>query len=196
MTWGYIVWRAAPLFLVIMLVSYFAGDGWRAIPSALVAWGTILLAFATFTLIRHSREQEEQRRKDDQAKEKRDNDERLLNEIIQWATDVASCRVERDIKEMDELRRMFEAQALRSVYIMNIVEPFTFALKKAVLDLNGALLEHVELMTKYEEYRKTNDKDKRIEQIEKIRTHNSEISTHFMLVIDEATKAKINLLSH
>lgn len=190
MTWKYVVWRASPLLLIILLVSYFSGDGWHAFPSALVAWGTILLAFATFSLVRHSKEQEDHRRQEEQAKEKRDRDEHLLDEIIGWATDVANCRIERDIKEIEELRRMFEAEALRSVYIMNIVEPFTLRLKEAVLNLNGALLEHIELMSKYEEYKKSDDKDKRSEQVEKIRSHNSEISTIFMQVIEEATKIK------
>ena len=59
------------------------------LPMALVAWGTILLAFATFSLIRHSKEQEDRRRQEEQAKEKRDRNELLLNEIIEWAEDVA-----------------------------------------------------------------------------------------------------------
>lgn len=52
--------------------------------NALVAWGTLMLAFATFLLIRHSKEQENQRRKDEQAREKRDRQERWLNEITVW----------------------------------------------------------------------------------------------------------------
>lgn len=52
--------------------------------NALVAWGTLMLAFATFLLIRHSKEQENQRRKDERAKEERDRQERWLNEITVW----------------------------------------------------------------------------------------------------------------
>ena len=76
--------RAALLLLVIVLIAYFAGGGWGAIPSALVAWGTILLAYATFSLVRHSKEQEDRQRQEEQAREKRDRKERLLNEISDW----------------------------------------------------------------------------------------------------------------
>ncbi len=88
MEWKKVVWRAAPLLLIIMLISYFAGDGWGAIPSALVAWGTILLAYMTYEAIRNSNEREKRRRDDELAKEKRNREERLLNEIIEWAENV------------------------------------------------------------------------------------------------------------
>jgi len=81
MTWKDVVWRAAPLLLIIMLTSYFAGDGWGAIPSALVAWGTILLAFATFQLIRENRRIREEEKE-------RESWRRRLEELQHWIEDV------------------------------------------------------------------------------------------------------------
>jgi len=195
MTWKAIIWIGTALLIAILIISYLA-DGLRALPSGLVAWGTILLAFATFQLVRGVIVQEKRRREEEQAREQRNRDEHLLDEIIRWATAVATARTERDVKTMNESRRIFEAEALRSVYILNIIEPFTFSLKEAVLKLNDVLLKHIELMTKYDEYKKSGDKDKRSKQAIKIRNHNGKISTIFIPVIDEATKAKINLLSH
>lgn len=195
MTWKTIIWVGAPLFIVIMLISYVA-DGLSALPSGFVAWGTILLAFVTFQLVRSVTTQEKRRREEEQAREKRDRDEHLLDEIIDWATTVATVRVERDIKKMSELRHRFEAELLRGEYICNIVKPFTLSLKEVVLKLDSALLKHVELMDKYNEYDESGEKDKRKEQAIKIRNHNTEITNAFLQVIDETTKAKINLLRH
>jgi len=153
MTWKYVVYRAAPLFFIIMLVSYFAGDGWRAIPSALVAWGTILLAFATFTLIRHSRDQEEQRRKDDQAKERRDRDIALLNEIAEWAVSIVKIGIPAQsvilVSSLDDeserrliqntllaLNNDFRASVAVSLYVCSIALAFGEKLKSNINTLD------------------------------------------------------------
>ncbi len=92
-----IILGSIPALVVILCITFWATGDYTGFPSGLVAWGTIMLAVATFTLIRHSREQEEQRRKDELAKEKRDREERWLNEIIDWAIDVRATTRGKDI---------------------------------------------------------------------------------------------------
>jgi len=136
MTWQNLIWRAAPLLFVILIISYFA-SGFSAFPSALVAWGTILLAYATFSLIRHSKEQEDRRRKEEQAKENRDREERWLNEIIEWAIDVGKCAFEHKYDTVtgvsaEYFMRVSRANTLsrfnvvnaRSEYVTNIASVF------------------------------------------------------------------------
>lgn len=55
---------------------------------AIVAFGTLMLALATALNIINSNEQEKRRREEELSKEKRDKDERLLNEIIEWVINV------------------------------------------------------------------------------------------------------------
>lgn len=155
-TWGNIVWRAAPLLIIIVLISYFAGGGWSAIPSALVAWGTILLAFATFSLVRHSKEQEDRRRQEEQAKERRDRDERFLNEIIEWA--VENIKIGTPIESavfvgaMDEeaerrlvlnslasLRNDFRAMIAISLYVSKLGLTFGEKLQNSIAKLDEDL---------------------------------------------------------
>lgn len=158
MTWQNLIWRAAPALFVILIISYYA-EGFSAFPSALVAWGTILLAYATFTLVRHSKKQEDQRRQEEQAKEKRDRDERLLNEIIEWAEDIDIASLTPDIsfiagntRDVQLLRAERDANTLmrygisrsKATSILTIVEErFKGALLKY---LNKVLNELIELM--------------------------------------------------
>ncbi len=50
---------------------------------------TLALASAAFLTIKEANAREERHRQEELAKERRDKDERLLNEIIEWAEDVA-----------------------------------------------------------------------------------------------------------
>jgi len=81
------------LLLVILGITYTLDpDRFSSnFPNALVAWGTATLAVATFFLIWSSKKQEGQRRQDELDKERRDRDERLLNEIIEWANGILAC---------------------------------------------------------------------------------------------------------
>ncbi len=163
MTWKYVIWRASPLFLIIMLVSYFAGNGWSAIPSALVAWGTILLAFATFQLVQTVTKQEKQRRGDEQAREKRDRKDRLLNEIIEWAEDILKCRPTLDITNrinlealpsqqmlemflVDSTRWGFNAIKAEGIYIRRIASRFKRDLQDAVDVVSEKLVSQTKLL--------------------------------------------------
>lgn len=84
--------RVGIAFIILSLAFIFGL--WKVanlnLADVLVAWGTLLLAVATFSLIVNSNKQEKQRRKDEANKNNRDRKERYLNEIIQWANDVNS----------------------------------------------------------------------------------------------------------
>lgn len=190
MTWGKLILTAAPTLLVILSISYIA-DGYKAIPSGLVAWGTILLAYTTFSLIKQSREQEAKRQKAEIEKEERDRDERILNEVIQWAIDTASCRVTRDITKFIELQLVFEAADIKSEYIINATRHLKSSLQEAIAKLTAALKIHVSLI---DELSGMEDDDERSAQVGKIKTHNTELEDRCKVVIKEATTAKLAIL--
>jgi uncharacterized membrane protein YfcA len=56
--------------------------------TAMVAFGTLILAIVTAMAIDSSRAIEKRRRQEELAKERRNRDERLLNEIIEWAIEI------------------------------------------------------------------------------------------------------------
>jgi len=112
-------------------------DDWLAFS----AFATLLLALAAFLAIRHSSEQEKHNRK-----------ERLLNEIIEWATDVVNCGFGHEqtiMPEVDEIReklvglgnKIFRYQAIdtRSKYITKVAEVFGKELHTAVLAVISCL---------------------------------------------------------
>ena len=88
MRWTTIVWAAAPALIIIMAIAYHA-DRWKAIPEALVAWGTILLAFTTYLLGRSGREQTneliEENRRVREEEIRRESLRRRLSELELWA---------------------------------------------------------------------------------------------------------------
>lgn len=190
MTWKKLILVAAPSLFVILLLSYLA-DGFNAIPSGLVAWGTILLAFTTFSLVRQSREQESQRQKAEKEKEERDRDEQILNEVIQWAIDTATCRVTRDIKAFLELQLVFETADIKSEYIIAATRRFKSSLQEAIAESAAALKKHISLI---DEYRVMEDDDERDAQVVKITDHNTELDNHCKEVIKEAAAAKSAIL--
>lgn len=85
----------AIIFIVVLLYrpDFFPfqptmGQNIIVLSTALMAFGTLFLAYATFRSIAHSAEQEKRRIQHSNEQEKRDRTERLLNEIIKWATDL------------------------------------------------------------------------------------------------------------
>ncbi len=97
-----VIWMIAVLFVVIVII---ATDFWllwlplehsseypqkvAALFMALTAFVTLLVVYATFNATKQSNLREQQRREDELAKEERDRKEHLLNEITEWAEDVA-----------------------------------------------------------------------------------------------------------
>lgn len=96
MSFKNVIYAAIPLLIVILGSAYLT-SGFNAFPSALVAWGTLMLAAATFMLIRHSEKQEQRRREDEQQKRDEDKElnfrRRTLDEIINWVTEVRRAYV-------------------------------------------------------------------------------------------------------
>lgn len=117
----YVIFASIPLLLVILGVMY-PISGFNDLPSTLVAWGTLMLAIATFTLIQRSREQEEQRRKDDISRERRQREENLLNEISEWLTANANFRMHFTTWEKDRFlaESLNMIQSLQNLYVKGI----------------------------------------------------------------------------
>lgn len=96
-------------------------------------------------------------------REKRDRKERLLNEIIEWAIDVARCGLEKDlpdtsqISDMDEgklhlayslniLAKTFQSLRGRNQYTSQTVLTFSSGLQKAAKALINDIEEHIRLL--------------------------------------------------
>lgn len=122
-----IILGSIPLLLIILGITFWAsGSSFSEFPSALVAWGTLMLAIATFMLIRHSKEQEEQRRETELLKEKRGRKERILNEIIEWAIRITTWRSENRtiLREMAKVTDITKSQRLMHAHIAEVRDFF------------------------------------------------------------------------
>jgi len=194
MTWKELIARSAPLLLIIVLISYFAGDGWSSIPSALVAWGTILLAYATFSLIRQSKEQEARRIIFTQEEAKNNNNLRILNEVIQWATDIAGCSTNINVKDTPGLQRLLQSQAVKGPYIVNMVAPFNQNLVKAVLNLNKGLFQYIELVKQLADTPIKIKDSEHQKKLDAVLAHTKELTDIYIKVIDESTEIKLSIL--
>ena len=79
---------------------------------------TLALAFAAFLTIKEANAREARRRKEEIEREKRDRKERLLNEILDWATDIQKTSLDINIPvtggllSKAEERRRIEANIL------------------------------------------------------------------------------------
>ena len=119
---------------------------------AISAGATFLLALAAFWAIWQNR-----------SLQKRERRERLLNEIIEWAIDVARCGLEKDlpdtsrISDMNEaklhlayssniLAKTFQSLRGRNQYTSQIVLTFSSGLKKAAKALINDIEEHIKLL--------------------------------------------------
>ena len=144
-----IVLLASIPLLVIILGVVYPTSGFDELPSSLVAWGTLMLAIATFALIHHNNKQEVNRNKADLLKEERGKQERferenrerniqLLNDAINWAEDLASCsfieKTEKRHSAGNTLQR-FRHILSKKIYIEEITSSFNDN------DFNGLLLE-------------------------------------------------------
>lgn len=70
---------------------------WDKYAEVLVAIGTLALAGVTYYSIRESNKRERNRIQEQKDKEKRDRKERLLNEIIEWVSDVKLKTVQANV---------------------------------------------------------------------------------------------------
>ena len=77
--------------------------------TGIMAFGTIILAIASFWTIRQNYKFRE-----------KDRRERLLNEIIEWATDIAKCGLEKDLPDTSHITDVNDGK-LHLAYSTNIL---------------------------------------------------------------------------
>ena len=133
--------------------------------TALVALGTLVLAIATAWSIDEARKREKRHREDELAQERRLRDKDELNEIIEWAVDIAKCEIpaeatavvsitnrERDrmvaSAHMRMLANSFRAMIGKSLYMGKIAYMFGQELQLAVDKLTKDLETHLDLINK------------------------------------------------
>jgi len=212
----YVIYGSIPLLLLILGVMY-PISGFDALSSSLVAWGTLMLAAATFALIQHSKQQEGQYREDNIAKENRDRKERLLNEINGWAMDVKECGVEKGMSYLatvkdpederklilahaSELQLSFEKMKGKSQYMSNITSSFGLEqdLQNAIKGLADGLKAHIDCFQRYRGallfMPGTKEHKHARENISiEIQTHKKELDELADRVLEEVIKDKVKL---
>ena len=83
------------VFLIFLGIVVIAGNADKQ-ANWLVAFGTIILAIATYTSIISGREQENRHRQESLNREYRERKERLLNTVAEWGIDVSKCSMDFD----------------------------------------------------------------------------------------------------
>lgn len=192
----HVLYGSIPLLLVILGVMY-PISGFKDLSSSLVAWGTLMLAIATFTLIKTSKDQENQRRQDELAKEMRDRKERLLNEIIEWAIDMTRCEVPLDpaftrIEDSEQSRRLIhvlisneevnvKARWGKGQYVLTAILPDWLELREAVEGLYNDAGNLLELLRKSRDAVNAN-------KLDEFSQANIEISNQKRKMLDSVTE--------
>jgi hypothetical protein len=137
-SWKKIVFAATPVLLLISCASvYYAGK--TALPDALVAWGTILLAFITYLAIKeniritdenHSQNERiiNENRRQQLLRDQREHDTRRLDQIEQWAKDImrystflSSIITKQELGALSELE-VLDLMSTNIVHIINSCE--------------------------------------------------------------------------
>jgi hypothetical protein len=139
----------------------------------------------------------------------RERKESLLNEIIEWAVDVAKYSLEKGI--FDESIPVIGLQAesalpalldsvtgfriarVRSVYISNIASEFAPMLKKSIDNLNDEIKSQIKLIMEYK--RKDTPTWPADDIVAKISGNNERTYSFATKVIEEATKTKTKDIS-
>jgi len=201
-------WRWLRKYWLGIVIAIFVGFGFASLYgnwSAFSALATLVLALAAFWSIRENRRIRDEDRK-----------ERLLNEIIEWAVDIATCGSEKkftdmtSIKDVDqlflfnrafaaELMLSFEAMIGKSQYISKVALTFGQDFEKTVEELIRDLKLHVDLLDQYQQILadKTGDTllDKIASTVKKIGEHNLQLGKSTNRVIEEAVKIKSRHIS-
>ncbi len=120
---------------------------------AVTALVTLLLALTTVKATEQSNLREKNRRTDEIKKEKRDRKERLLNEIIEWAEDIAEGGSKEELQttmevsdqtlqriDIDNLLRRYKTALVRVIYMCEIALVFGEDLHTAVVETTKELL--------------------------------------------------------
>jgi hypothetical protein len=161
-SWLKIVTYAGPVLIIITVVAYIA-DGWSAFPSALVAWGTILLAVTTWISVKSSNERENQRRVEEISRDRRQRDKDNLDDIKDWVLSIAKCNVineytyRTNIKDDETVRSYLKSEYLAlsqrldtsladSLYLVRMASLYGEALHKAMLKVTGEINERLTII--------------------------------------------------
>jgi hypothetical protein len=178
-------------------------DNWLAIS----AGATFLLALAAFWAIWQN-----------YSLRKKERKERLLNEIIEWAIDVARCGLEKELPDLASITNMnegklhlamstnmlalsFQSMRGRNQYIHAIASAFGQDLLKAVDTLTKDLEEHIKLLdtlryiatVKFTSVTNENMAEYMLEVNEssiQIASHKLKLDELTVKIIEEATKIK------
>jgi len=143
-----VIGMIAVLFVVIVII---ATDFWllwlplehsseypqkiAALFMAVTAFVTLLVVYTTFNATKQSNLREETRSKDEIEKENRARKERLLNEIIEWATNIVEIPAQMNFVVWQEIINMREPK--RSVYIENMTRQNVMELRRRYTILTG-----------------------------------------------------------
>jgi TM2 domain-containing membrane protein YozV len=217
--WKTIVERAGPTLLVIMIIAYFAG-GWDAIPQALVAWGTILLAYMTYLLARTSKDQNDRLIAENVERENRDRKERLLNEIIEWAIPLVlqtegeatkyllnlqiKPNIISDIRDnVDKFIRNISATIGRITYILHMSSKFGIELNKTVIETASELKDYLDYLIGWEEVLDENIQtliiiqadEENLKRAKDVDNYRYRLSKLAHKIIEEASKIKTETIS-
>ena len=187
--------KCVPGLLIALLIfwgfyGFVKNDNWLAVS----ALATLVLALGAFLAIWQNHNLQ-----------KREHRDRLLNEIIEWAIDIAKCGLEKEFKyisvqfEKDdprsdqfvsafftELARNFEAMKGRSQYIHTIALKFEESLQKAVKELIETVEEHIDLLDEC----KVGQPGELEKAIGNVGVHNTPLRESARKIIEEATKIK------
>ena len=181
-------------------------------PSAIVAFGTLMLAIATFQLINNSNAQEKRRRGDELAKERRLRDKEMLDEIIVWALDITKCTIPSEatsiagikdaktdrmvaIAHWNLLVNEFQEVIGKGIYTQRISLAFDEKLKSVVIELSKILDIHLTFIYKCRDATARNSLPAVKSSADEL-TKNWEVLANLVKrVIDEAYIEKCNILN-
>ncbi len=123
---------------LFVLLAWVNGE-YSHLGNVISSWAVLLLASFAFVSIWLSNKQTRQHREDEKAKEERDKKERLLNEIIEWATEVRRYGSIVHITDQLSFNQMMRADRFFTLKYNG--KKFLIAVKKRAIgnDLQGLL---------------------------------------------------------
>ena len=208
---GFSLWdvtKARELFPFLAISEEFPNKA-IALFTSLLAWTTLFLALATILTIKNSNEHEKRHREEEQAREMRDRKEFLLNEIREWAEDVAKYSLKTGI--FDETVPISESAAegalpellnsvvdfrmarAVSVYVMNISSEINPELKLRVDNLTEEIKKQIKYLMEYK--RKLTPTYPVKQVVAEISGNNERIYNLSTKLIEEAAKIKTENIS-
>ena len=200
------------IILSLMWAANVEDSYFQKLPEALVTFGTLMLALAAFRSIKNSNDQEKRRRADELSQERRLRDKDELNEIIDWAVDIAKCEIPAEataivgitnietdrrvaLAHMTMLGNDFRAMIGKSLYTSKAACMFGSKLETATAKLTEDLEAHLEIINKCRDAINNNDLSKFQDTVSRLETHWQELDKSTDNVITEACDTKFNTLN-